>query len=213
MVHDVAIIGTGGVGRMAHQLITDCNRASGTRYSIAGFYDDNPASHDEAIWGTPVVGNIDTLRKQDIDSVIIGIADPHQRSKVRERLPDRFDFPTLVHPTAWIPRSVDIGMGSLIYPHCSINFSATLNEFTQINKNSTVGHDTDLGRFATVSPGVNLGGNVTVGHRTRFGINSSTIHGIQIGDDVTIGAGATVTNDISAEETVVGTPARPIESR
>jgi UDP-2-acetamido-3-amino-2,3-dideoxy-glucuronate N-acetyltransferase len=50
----------------------------------------------------------------------------------------------------------------------------------------------------------------TVKRGASIGANATILPGITIGENAMIGAGAVVTNDVAANTTVVGNPARPI---
>lgn len=79
------------------------------------------------------------------------------------------------------------------------------------NKLCTIGHDSSFADFVTSAPAVNFGGNIQIGEGCEFGINSATVQGIKIGEWTTIGAGTVVTNDLPANCTAVGIPAKPIK--
>ena len=66
----------------------------------------------------------------------------------------------------------------------------------------------NIGAFTHVSPGVNLAGEVNIGKSCWIGIGSSVIHKLTIEDNVIVGAGAVIINDIPANVTVVGCPAK-----
>lgn len=74
-------------------------------------------------------------------------------------------------------------------------------------------HDTKLGDYSTLNPGVNLAGNVSIGEGCYLGIGCSVIQSITIGPWTTVGAGAAVTRDLPANVTAVGVPARVIKTK
>jgi len=212
MEKDLYIIGTGGVGRLAQQIAKDQNQYSdGVRWNIKGFFDDSAAVDDETN-GVPVRGSVNDLFSESQGHMIIGVSDPNVRSKLVTKVEQTHHrFATLVHPSVWIGDNVDIGCGSIVYPGCMIDVDVTIGKHVQVNKGSTLGHDSAISDMVTFGPGVNLGGDVTIGTRTYFGINSATIQGLTIGENVTVGAGATVVGDVNSDSTVVGTPATPID--
>lgn len=212
MDREIAIVGTGGVGRKAHQIIADINKNPPASFEIMGYFDDDTSTHGDSIWGIEVIGGVDSISELNIANVVIGIGDPELRESVYDRLPDDINYPPIIHPSAWISDSAVISEGCIIYPKISIDNEVILGKHTQVHTNSTVGHESEIGSFCTFSSGVNLGGNVRAGDRVFFGINSAVVESISIGEDVTIGAGATVINDFSANQTVVGTPANSIDS-
>lgn len=210
MKTEIGIVGTGGVGRMVHQILIDLNKDTGESFDIRGYFDDDSTIHGTSIWGEDVLGGVNEVRSFDVDGVVVAIADPSIRSSIVDQLPDMLEFPSLIHPSAWIADHVEIDKGCVVYPNCSIDYNVTLGPHTQINTNSTVGHDSRIDAFCTMSPGVNVGGTNHVGTEVFFGINSATVQGVSIGDRATIGAGSTVIDDVFEGQTVVGTPASDI---
>ena len=59
--------------------------------------------------------------------------------------------------------------------------------------------------------GRNVAGMVTIGEQVMVAIGSTIRDRVAIGDRAVIGAGSVVVNDVAADTTVVGVPARPLE--
>jgi len=76
-----------------------------------------------------------------------------------------------------------------------------------------------LGANATIIGSVTIGGNKgsthspEIGDRVFLGVGCRVLGSIKIGDDVKVGANAVVLDDVADGVTVVGVPARPVESR
>ncbi len=77
----------------------------------------------------------------------------------------------------------------------------------------TIGHDSSLGDFVTLSPGTNVSGNVQLDEGVETGTNVGIIPGIEIGAWSIVGAGAVVTRNLPANVTAVGAPAKVIKER
>lgn len=210
----LAIIGVGGLGRMAAQIVADINQAAPT-WQLACFLDDNPAHHGQSIDGTPVAGGVLQLLERPGIWAVIAIARTSVRRRIARSLSARgFDrFATLVHPLAWHGRGAALGPGAIVYPGAALDVAVRVGAHAVLNKGCTIGHDTVLGDFVTVAPGVNLGGDVRVGEGVDLGIGSCTVQGVAIGPWSIVGAGAAVVDDLPANVTAVGVPARPIKER
>jgi len=211
MMEELYIVGTGGVGKLAQQIVNDINSV-GVTWDLRGFFDDDEEKHGTDINGSPVLGSVDDTQSISNGKIIVAIADPSTKIKVVRTIEKKtnLSFATLVHPSAWIGNRVAIGEGSIIYPGCMINVDVKIGPHVQINKGCTVGHDSLIRSGVTFGPSVNIGGNVTIEEKVYFGINSATIQNVSIGANATVGAGATVVDDIRANSTVVGTPAKQI---
>ncbi len=211
-MEDLVIYGCGGLGKVIEQIVFDINHSE-PQWNLLGYVDDDQSKHGQIIAGYPVLGGLDFFKSKFYGLVAIGFSNPEQRQQCSEKLASVgiIDYPTLIHPQAWISRRVRIGHGTVIYPGVYIDVDVTIGTHNILNKLCTVGHDSRFGNFVTAAPGVNFGGNIKIGNGCDFGINSATVQGITVGEWATIGGGAIVTNDIPSHCTAVGIPAKPIK--
>lgn len=103
------------------------------------------------------------------------------------------------------------GKGTIICPGTILTTNITIGNHVIINLNCTIGHDTEIGDFTTLSPGVNVSGNVKIGELCYIGTNAVIIEKITICDNVVIGAGGVVVKDITEPGTYVGNPVKKIK--
>ena len=207
-VRPIAIIGVGGHGREAYDIVTAINDLDPT-FEVVGFIDDGrepgelAAPHD-----VRVLGGVDHLRTLDV-GYVPAIGAPGVRRRIVASLPDH-EAVDLVHPTASIGSHVAHGPGLIMAAGARITHAVTLGDHVHLNVNATVSHDSRIGSFVTITPGVHIGGGVTLGDGVWMGIGSCAIQGVIIGADVTVGAAAAVVVDLPDGCTAVGVPARPI---
>ncbi len=100
-----------------------------------------------------------------------------------------------------------IGEGSSICSGVIITSDISIGKCCLVNLKVTIGHDTIIGDFSELCPGVNVGGNCKIGNGVFVGTNATIIPNITIGDNVIIGAGAVVTNDVPSNVMIAGIPA------
>jgi sugar O-acyltransferase (sialic acid O-acetyltransferase NeuD family) len=201
----IFIYGAGGLGREMLGLI-----AALPEWNVGGFYDDGiPAG--TIVRHLPVLGGVRELQQREgRTAVVIALGDPSLKTRVAETLRNLpVDFPALVHPSALLqdPGSIRLSPGVVVTAGCILTTSITVGRHALLNLHVTVGHDTEIGDFSSIMPGVNLAGKVTVGTGVLIGSGANILNNIRLGDRSRIGAGAVVLRDTPPDTTSVGVPA------
>ncbi len=208
------IYGAGGFAREVLELVRDINRVE-ERWDVLGFLSDDSDSWGQVLNQLRILGGesqLDTYT-EGID-VVLGIGSPATKRKITERLRQRrVSWPSLTHPNVVMSNYVEIGKGVVITAGNVLTANIKLGDFAMINLACTVGHDCVLGRYSTISPGVNVSGNVIIGDGCDIGTGSSFVQGVSLGEWSIVGAGAVVSKDLPSNCTAVGVPARVIRER
>lgn len=202
---DVVIIGTGGFGREVLNYALDAVD-DGWKARIIGWVDDCPSKHHTLVHDLPVLGNLDWLNSHPV-SALLGVGSPRIRASIDARLPGQ-TWGSLRHPTAYVGRRVAFGAGALLCPGACITTDIEIGRHFIANLNATVGHDSRLGDYVTLAPGVHISGNVQLGDCVDVGSGAALNPGVRVGHHAIIGSAAAVTRDIAAQVTAVGVPAR-----
>lgn len=138
---------------------------------------------------------------------LVTIANIKLRSEIVKQLPSRTDYHTYIDTRSIImDKNVTIGKGSIICAGSILTTNIKLGDFSQINLNSTIGHDTIVGDYFTCAPGVNISGNCCIGHNVYIGTNATIKENVKICNDVVIGMNAGVVKNLATPGTYVGTP-------
>jgi sugar O-acyltransferase (sialic acid O-acetyltransferase NeuD family) len=205
---DLVIYGAGGMGQEVADLAILAGR------QVLGFVDDNPELHGQEILGLPVLGDRSWLGGREVP-VFVAVGAPASRRRVTSELHvlGVGESAALVHPTAYVGRGCEVGRGSVVAAAATLTADVHLGRNVIVNAGSTVSHNSRLADFATVAPGAHLAGNTLVGEGADVGIGASVIQGLSIGAWSVVGAGAVVIDDVEADQTVVGCPARVIATR
>jgi len=212
-MHDIIIFGCGGFGREVLQIIHGLNTES-PHWNCLGFATDPGIPHPETVHGLPVQESIAALERNMRPQVAIAIASPCVRKRIAERLTVQgYNFPTLIHPRAWIGKQVSLSEGVIVCAGASLSTDICVGAHVHINLNSTIGHDAVVGAYSTISPGVNISGNVVVDDLCEIGTGAAIIPGVKIGCASVIGAGAAVIREVPSHCTAVGVPARVVKRR
>ncbi len=124
---------------------------------------------------------------------------------------------SLFAPTAISYDGNEIGEGAVICDNCMITSNARIGKFFQSNIYSYVAHDCMIGDFVTFAPRVNCNGNVRIEDHAYIGTGAVLRQGaagkpLVIGEGAVVGMGAVVTKDVAPFTTVVGNPARPLQT-
>jgi len=214
MPRDLIVLGSAGLAREVAQIVDQVNALT-HQWNFLGFIAASAAETGKDLGFGRVLGDDAWLLNSGICAdLVIGIGRPHLKpTAVRHYLDtcDRFDFPTIIHPTASIDRRhVLLGRGNVIAAGCRFTCDIRVGDFNLFNLNTTVGHDVTLGDFNVCNPSVNISGRVTCGDRVLLGTGCHILECVTIGDDAVLGAGCVAVTSVTAASVVVGVPAKPL---
>ena len=204
------LLGAGGHARVVAE-----TALSTGRFSSIAFLDDRctgPAQLPDQL-GWPVIGPfaaaLDPLIRQQFSSSLVAIGNAAVRLQWLPLLTAAgYELPVVIHPTAWLSPSAQVGVGSVVFAQAAIQAQAVIGSGAILNTGCSVDHDAHLGDGVHICPGARIAGDVQVGQRSWIGIGAAVIQQIRIGADVTVGAGAAVVRDLPDGVTAVGVPAR-----
>jgi sugar O-acyltransferase (sialic acid O-acetyltransferase NeuD family) len=117
---------------------------------------------------------------------------------------------TVVHPSAVVSHSAEIGAGSFLAANAVAGVHAKIGRHCIVNTGATIDHDNVIADGVNIAPGVHFAGNVHVEEDAFIGVGASVAPGIRIGARATVGAGAVVIRNVAPDTTVVGNPAKPL---
>lgn len=141
--------------------------------------------------------------------ILVCIGDSITRKKIVDKL-KRFEFFSLIHPSAIIAKNSSIGIGTYIGPYNIITNDVIIGNHSLISRLNSVGHNVETGDYLSMMPGAILSGNCKLGECVYMGNNSSVREKVSICNHVKIGMNAAVVKDISDAGTYVGIPAKRI---
>lgn len=160
------------------------------------------------------INKVKSIEDIDIDKykILICIADPFMRKKIVESLPENTEHHTFIDKDVQIfdKESVNIGKGSIITCGAIITTNIQLGNFSQVNCNTTIGHDTIIKDFLTTGPGVHISGETNIGSCVYLATGSVIRNQVTICDNVTVGMNSIVNKNINESGVYVGMPAKKI---
>ncbi len=207
--NDLIIVSGGGPAQMCIELLLH-NKA----YNIHGIIDPQKKK-GELVNGIPVLGNealLPELRKEGYMTAVvskgsIGNDNQSEQFHMRKNLFHMvksygFFLPALIHPTACIATTAQIGEGTLIYEQASVGGDALIGNDCIINTGAIVSHNCKIGSHTRISPGAMLAGNVTVGENALIGMGTTIYMGVKIGANAIIANGKNIFKDVPAGSVV-----------
>jgi len=185
-------------------VVAEAAEAAG--HIVAGFVDD--ALERGHIWGWwQVLADDAAAAEQSPFIVAIGANEARQTLTYQLQGEHRAST-SIIHPTAWVSLSAEIGDGVFIGPQAVVHSEAIVEAGAIINSSAVVEHHNRIRAFSHVAPGVVLGGRCEVGEKALVGLGARVLPDRAVGAEATVGAGGLVDRDVAAQQTVMGLPAR-----
>jgi sugar O-acyltransferase (sialic acid O-acetyltransferase NeuD family) len=209
------ILGAGGFAREAAETARAESEASG-RWHLLGFLDDDPARHGDLLEGVPVLGPLDLVADHPDAQVVACMGHPGNfftRKRVVGRLglpPER--WATIVHPTAILGASTELGCGSVVLASAVTTAAVRIGRHVVVMPATVFTHDDAVGDYTTFGAGVRLAGRVRVGEGAYVGSAALVRQDLEVGAWSLIGMGAVVTHAVPPGEVWAGVPARRLRA-
>lgn len=203
------LIGAGGHGRVLMDAYLPA--------SFQAILDSQPGLME--VSHVPVIGGDDMLPElaaQGFTHFVIGVGSGRSCARRAQLFQIAIEAGLLpqevIHRTAWISPSAELGAGCQLLPKAVVHTNARLGDHVLVNTGAIVEHDCVVGAHCHIATGAVLCGNVTIGEASHIGAGAVIRQGITIGAGALVAAGAVVVRDVAVGQTVVGVPARPVES-
>lgn len=203
MKKQIYIYGAGGLAMLA----ADTAQIAG--WKILGFIDDTPTA-PKTLWNIPVLHQAPALPENPDDfGIICAIGNCQARFDICSKLAALgYHFATIVHPQAIISPRAQIGDGVFICAGSVIDPCVKIDNWSIINKNCSISHETTIGKACHIAPASAVAGNCKIGKRVWLGLHSTVIEKISIGKDSFIGAGSVVVSSFADGSFAYGVPAK-----
>jgi acetyltransferase EpsM len=198
------ILGTGSFAPEVKVLAQETGK-----YEVEAFVENWKAENcEKTLAGLPIRWIDHIANLVPTHRVICALGTTHRDAFIRQAYELRFQFATIVHPTAHIPAESSIGEGSILGVGSVVAAYTAIGCHVQVNRGCLIGHHTAIADFCTISPGANIAGSVKIGEGTYVGMGAIVLDHITIGTRCVVGAGAVVTRDVPDRVQVTGIPAK-----
>ena len=198
----IVIAGSGGHALSTLDLIESLN------HTAIGVLDPFNAA---ASWNNlPIYRSVSEFQRDEPEGFVIAVGNSKIRKNIYNEITEilrHATFPHLVHPTANISPRSTVAEGTCIYSFASVGPNTRIGAFTIINTASHIEHDSTVGNYVTIAPGVTCGGQVEIEDEARIGIGAVISNRTRIGEASTIGASSFVNREIPPRVIAYGIPA------
>lgn len=205
---EIYIVGAGTYGEVMYELAELLN------YTVKGYYDENEDLNGKTVMGANVLGKLTELNDNDFQNkkFIVAIGNNAVRYDLMLKINKLGgETPTLIHPSAIISPSAQIGKGVYIQANCCIWTKVEINDFSIISPSVVVAHHSKIGIACLISTNAAVGASISIKDKVFLGMGTTIVTGVNvIGENSVVGAGAVVLKNIEKNSVYAGIPAKKI---
>lgn len=204
---NLIIIGAGGYAKSVLDSVDYMN------FKMIGFLDDVKRVGDEHL-GFKILGNtIDCLSNPYDNVYFVAIGNNAKRKIWFDRLKERnLSLINVIDKSALVSHHSTIGEGCFVGKLAIVNHGACVGNNCVINTRALLEHGCKIGNHVNISTNATLNGDVVCDEGCFVGSGSVCNGQIRIGAWGLVGSGSVVIKDVKSHSTVVGCPAKEIES-
>lgn len=204
---NLVIIGGGGLAREIYDLAMVCYGHL-TDFRIKGFLSIEQTNIEDL--GYPkILSNSSEYVIEEEDVFFCAIGGVLRRKKVVETILNKGGvFINLIHPSAIISPSVNLGIGIAIKSYCVISSDVTIGDFTFLQSSVIMGHDVKIGRFCQINSFSFFAGYVQISDCVTVNAGAKLIQNVKVEEEAVIGVGSVVLTKVKKGTTVFGIPAK-----
>jgi acetyltransferase EpsM len=196
-----------GAGNFAEEAL-DLTRDTGS-FDVVCFVEGiNREQCSERIADVPIVWIEDLSQYDRSHALLCAVGSTKRRTFIAKAAEMGFAFVNVIHPSARISATAQLGTGILVSVGVIIAAETSVGDHVMLNRGALIGHHVTIADYVTISPGVNIGGRVRIGEGTFVGLGAVILDHLSIGRNSIVGAGAVVTKDVPDNVQVLGVPAK-----
>ena len=210
MENPVIIFGAGGLGKVALEIFESNDVV------VYGFLDDNKELHGKQINGISILGDTDDdgflkLIGKKCEA-FVALDENKYRENVVEMLNERRSVMPVnaFHKRSYLSPSVELGHGNMFGADVVINVDVKIGSHCVFHTRSLVEVDAEIGDFVQLGSGSIIGAGCKIGDKCFIGSGVTIVGGIIVGKNARIGAGSVVIENVPANSTYFGNPAKKV---
>ena len=207
------IVGARGWGREVYFGAKLSDAYCRGEFDIKGFLDSKADAFD-GLKGDypPIICSPEDYQIQPDDVFFIAMGDPKWRRHYAELIEQKGGrFLTIIENSAQVNPTSTIGDGSYIGRWSFVSDNVHIGKHVAIFGLCTLGHDSKVSDYSTLSSNVFLGGYAEVGEMSTMNPKSVIIRHKKIGNNVTVGTASVVIRSVKDGLSVFGNPAKKLD--
>lgn len=186
--------------------------ASGKKWDVLGFIDDDLSLRGKSSCGAEVLGDRKVLKKYPGACLLAVPGNPDNYLK-RKELIDGLGikeslFATIIHPSVSVSPDAKIGHNTVIMPNVVISCGVRIGNHCVILPNTVISHESRVGDFCMIGSNVSVSGSTSIGPECYIGSGTKIRDRVSVGRRSLVGLGSNVVSDIGEGVVVAGNPAR-----
>jgi sugar O-acyltransferase (sialic acid O-acetyltransferase NeuD family) len=211
MENPVIILGAGGLGLVALDIFQS------NEIVVYCFLDDNEALHGKEIHEISVMGSTDDdgylkLIGKKCEAFVASDDVKYHKHLVQMLTERRKMMPVnALHRQAYISSMASIGHGNLISAGAMVQTGARIGNHCILHTGAIVDFQAEVGDYVQIGAGSIINSGVKLADEVFVGSGVTIVSGISVGKGARIGAGSLVIEDVKANTTVFGSPAKVIK--
>lgn len=155
-----------------------------------------------------MVRAIDEIDGPEDSQGLVCVGDPATRYRLFREYDDYFSrWATVIHPSAHVMPSAQIGEGSIIAPNTYVGPLTKIGPNVLVNVGASIGHDADVGHSSVICPQAAINGFASCGKETFIGTGATMNPGSSLGDCCKLSAGSVFSGKVDGGFLLHGNPA------
>lgn len=200
----IILIGGGGNSKKIIDILIE------NGYYIQGILDDKYNNIIEYYRNIKIIDKISNINNYKNCKFVVTIGDMNFRKSFFSKY-SNLNYINVINKKSYISPTVCLGKGIIIHHGVNIGPDVIIGDFSHIDTNGNIEHDTIMGSNCLICPGVIICGHSTIKNNVFVGagtvvINSTNSKKIIIDDDVIVGAGSIITKSITKNMLYYGNP-------
>ena len=209
MSHSIVIIGAGGFAREIAGLLPGF--LPDREWTLKGFLGKDAGAAPDLSLPAPLLGDPDDYTPDPSDALVLAIGHMPSRRRIVDGLTDRGGrFLQLIHPTAFIADSAELGEGVIVYPFAAVSHDARVERCAKLNFYASVGHNGVIGACALLAPYATVNGFSTLEADVYLSTHATVAPLVRVGTRSKLSANSCATKDVPEDSFVFGVPGRVV---